>query len=127
MTSGAIQKCLAAIFLLLGGWCLTMPALVESLVFRPEFQHGTATTKILLGCFGAQAMLAGLLIYTTRFEPRSFLIFGVFASVPFFIFNYYFYFVEKIFTDWMLLDFVGNIAILALCILGYRKSRSIAD
>lgn len=115
-----VQFFLAAIFLGLGGWCLITPQMVETLVFRPEYQTLSPTSTLLMGCFGAQAVLAGTLIATTEFKSRTFLIFGLVGSVPFFVFNYYFYFVAEMFTDWMLLDFAGNIGILACGLLGYH-------
>lgn len=120
MTARQIQYLLSAIFLGLGSWCVIAPGSVEHLVFKPEFQHGSATTSLLLGCFGAQAVLAGILIATSEFKASTFLIFGFFGSVPFFAFNYYFYFIQEMFTHWMLLDFFGNIGILGTCIVGYR-------
>ena len=118
-----VQYLLAFIFLGLGGWCLVAPAQVESLGLRPEFQHNSMTSALLIGCFGAQAVLAGTLIATTIFPARAFLIFGLIGSVPFFVFNYYFYFSLRMFTDWMLLDFVGNAGILACGIAGYTLKR----
>ena len=115
-----VQKALALVVLLLGGWCLLFPATVEALVIRPDYYVGNATSALFVACFGAQAMLCGTVIYTSRFLPRTFLVFGLLASVPFFGFNYYFYFIKGMFTDWMLLDFAGNLAILALSLLGYR-------
>ncbi len=115
-----LQRLLAFIFLGLGGWCLLFPATVEALVLRPEYYVGNNTSALLMGCFGAQAILAGTLILTAEFTPRTFLIFGLVGSIPFFGFNYYFYFVKSMFTDWMLLDFAGNIGILALGIAGWR-------
>lgn len=118
-----VQKALALIFLLLGGWCLSFPAIVEALVMRPQYYVGNATSALFVACFGAQAMLCGTVIYTARFLPRTFLVFGLIASVPFFGFNYYFYFIKGMFTDWMLLDFAGNVGILAFSLFGYRLSR----
>jgi hypothetical protein len=115
-----VQKALALIFLVLGGWCLFFPAAVEALVIRPQYYVGNATSALFVACFGAQAMLCGTVIYTSRFLPRTFLVFGLLASVPFFGFNYYFYFIKGMFTGWMLLDFAGNLAILAFSLLGYR-------
>ena len=115
-----IQKSLALIFLLLGGWCVLMPATVEGLVLKPEFYVGNSTSKLLLGCFGAQAVLVGAVIWTSTFRASTFLIFGLAASLPFFVFNYYFYFIAEMFTNWMLLDFVGNIGILVCGVLGFR-------
>ena len=68
-------------------------------------------------------VLAGLVIYLTTFNARAFLFFGLAASIPFFVFNYYFYFVAEVFNHWMVLDFVGNIGILVLCAAGYRSCR----
>lgn len=117
------QRTLGMIFLGLGGWCLLFPGMVESLGFRPEHQAGTLTSKVMMGCFGAQAVLCGILIMTARFTPKTFLIFGLAGSIPFFGFNYYFYFVEPVFSDWMLLDFAGNIGIFVFCMLGWRAAK----
>ncbi|MBX3447029.1 MAG: hypothetical protein KF765_09755 [Parvibaculaceae bacterium] len=117
-----IQRFLAFIFLGLGGWAMFMPGMVERLGMKPEYYVGNATSSLFIACFGAQAVLVGVVILTSKFLPRTFLIFGLCASIPFFIFNYYFYFVLSMFNEWMLLDFAGNLAILACGILGYRLS-----
>jgi hypothetical protein len=122
MRAAHIQKILALIFLGLGGWSLLFPGVVESLVLRPEYYIGNNTSELAIGCFGAQAILVGIVIYTARFLPKTFLIFGLSASVPFFCFNYYFYFIRGMFTGWMLLDFIGNIGILICGVAGYRLS-----
>ena len=119
-----VQRALAFIFLSLGSWCLLFPLTVESLVFKAEFYIGNRTSQLLMGCFGAQAVLAGIIILTSKFEARTFLYFGLFGSIPFFAFNYYFYFVEAMFTDWMLLDFVGNLGILLCGLWGYKLSKN---
>lgn len=118
-----VQRFLALIFLGLGGWCLLFPGAVEVLVFRPQFRVGTDTSRLMVACFGAQAVLCGIVILTSRFSAQTFLIFGLAGSVPFFGFNYYFYFVRGMFTHWMLLDFAGNVGILAAGLLGFRLSR----
>lgn len=117
-----LQRILAFIFIALGTWCLLFPAVVESFVMRPAYYVGNSTSELFVACFGAQAILVGTVIYTSRFLPSTFLIFGIVASVPFFGFNYYFYFVRGMFTDWMVLDFVGNIGIFASGLWGYRLS-----
>ena len=124
MKAGHIQRTLALIFIFLGGWCVIDAATVEALVLRPEYYVGNSTSRLFIGCFGAQAVLGGVVIWTSVFRPRTFLVFGLAGSVPFFIFNYYFYVVTEMFTDWMLLDFAGTIAILACGILGYRLSKA---
>jgi hypothetical protein len=117
-----IQRLLALIFIGLGGWCLLFPAVVEAIVLLPAYYVGNSTSELFVACFGAQAILVGTVILTSRFLPSTFLIFGLIGSVPFFGFNYYFYFVRGMFTHWMLLDFVGNIGILTFGLLGYRLS-----
>ena len=117
-----VQRTLAFIFLGLGAWPLLFPGMVEALGFRAEYFVGNDTSRLLLQCFGAQAILVGTVVLTSRFLPRTFLIFGIVGSVPFFGFNYYFYFVRGMFTDWMLLNFVGNLLILGCGLLGHRLS-----
>lgn len=118
-----VQYLLALIFLGLGSWTMLFPGTVEELVLRQEFYMGTDASRLLLACFGAQAVLCGIVILTSKFTPATFLVFGLLGSVPFFGFNYYFYFIKGMFTEWMLLDFVGNIGILACGIFGYRMSK----
>lgn len=123
MTARHIQLLLAFVFLSLGGWVLLFPGTVERLALLPEFQHNSATTRLLLGCFGAQAVLCGAVIALSEFKARTFLVFGLVGSIPFFVFNYYFLFVAKMFTPLMWLDFAGNVAILTLCLMGWRLLR----
>lgn len=129
VSSRQVQVILASIFASLGGWCLLAPGDVEQLVLRPELVTGSLPTKVLIGCFGAQAVLCGVVIAASRFTPATFLIFGLAGSIPFFCFNYYFYFVVQLFNDWMLVDFIGNIAILicgiAGAVLRHRELRQV--
>ena len=122
MRSASLQRFLASIFLVLGAWCMFLPRMVEQLTIRPEHQVLTATSSVFIACFGAQAVLCGAVIWFAKFTPKTFLAFGLLGSIPFFAFNYYFYFVEPIFTKWMLLDFAGNVLILACGLIGYRIS-----
>ncbi len=124
MTARRIQTLLALVFLGLGGWCLLMPGMVERLALLPEFQHNSATTRLLMGCFGAQAVLCGTVILLSEFKAKTFLVFGLVGSIPFFVFNYYFLFVAQMFTPLMWLDFVGNVAILTLCLWGWRLKQA---
>ena len=117
------QRLIAVPFLGLGAWCLFFPQMVERLGFRPEYYHGTATTALMMGCFGAQAILAGLFAFFSRFTRTTFLVYGL-ALLPFFWFNYWFVFVVPMFSPWMALDFVANVAMLALCVIGYRASET---
>jgi hypothetical protein len=117
------QWLIAAPFLLLGGWCLVLPSQVEALVLSPAFQHGSATTRLLLGCFGAQAVLSGLFAAFSRFTAATFVVYGV-ALLPFFWFNYYFVFVVPMFNRWMALDLISNAFMFGCCIWGWLRLRA---
>lgn len=123
MTAFRLQIGLALIFLVLGAWCLLFPAMVIRLTFLPEFAAATDQARFIMGCFGAQAVLTGTLMLTARFTQATFLVFGLAGSIPFFIFNYWFVFVEPVLNQWMLLDFAGNLGILIAGIWGWRLSK----
>ena len=112
MTAGSLQRVLSLIFLLLGTWCLVAPGMVVEVTFRPELSAASDQARFLMGCFGAQAVLNGTILATATFTPRTFLVFGIVGSIPFFGFNAWFYFVKPVLNEWMLLDFGGNIGIL---------------
>jgi len=119
MKAQHIQYLLAAIFASLGSWCLFAPHHVEQLVLRPEYQHLSDTSALLMACFGAQAVLVACVIAFSTFSPRTFLVFGLVGSLPFFVFNWYFVFGVKMFTPLMVIDFFGNVGILTCGIAGY--------
>jgi hypothetical protein len=114
-----IQRLIAIPFLVLGAWALLFPGMVERLTLTPQYQHNSATSALLIGCFGAQAVLSGLFAAFSRFTKTTFLVYAV-ALLPFFWFNYWFVFVVPMFNAWLALDFVSNMAMLALCLLGWR-------
>ena len=121
MTPLLAQRLIAVPFLVLGAWCLVLPGQVEWLGFRPEYLHASTTTAVMMGCFGAQAILSGLFAAFSRFTRTTFLVYGI-ALLPFFWFNYWFVFVVPVFNQLMLIDFAANVAMLALCVIGYRAS-----
>jgi hypothetical protein len=123
MSVRAIQWWLALVFFVLGGWCLLAPALVLMLTIRPEYHADAPIVPLLVRCFGAQAVLAGIFAAFSRFERRTFLAFGV-ALLPFFVFDYRAYAVVPILTPLGLLDAVGNVVMLGLCVAGYRAARA---
>lgn len=103
------------------------PGTVETLGLRLPFQHNDVTTHLFLSCFGAQAVLVGTILYVAELSPNAFLTFGLVGSIPFFLFDWYFYFVEPIFTGFILLDVFGNLGILFCGVQGYRlKKRELA-
>lgn len=120
-----IQRLIALPFIVLGGWCLFFPGMVEQLTLTAAYQHNSATTSLLIGCFGAQAVLSGLFAAFSRFTKTTFLVYAI-ALLPFFWFNYWFVFVVPMFNAWLALDFVSNLAMLALCVLGWRRSARLA-
>lgn len=113
------QRLLALPFLILGAWCLVAPHMVERLGISREYQHLSTTSALLMGCFGAQAVLGGLFIAFSRWTRSTFVIYGA-ALLPFFWFNYYFVFVVPVMTRLMAIDLVSNLFMLGLCVWGYR-------
>ena len=118
-----LQYAIATVFFVLGGWCLVAPASVIVLTVRPEFQLHDALTLVAVGAFGAQAMLAGLFAATARFTRLTFAAFGA-SMLPFFVFDWWFYFVDPIFNELIGLDAIGNIIFVALCARGSVVARS---
>ena len=121
MTVQRIQHLLASVFFILGGWCVISPASVMALTIRPDYRTEHPLVLIALGAFGAQAMIAGVFAAFSRFTRTTFLAYGI-ALLPFFVFDYWFYVVKPVFTVVGLLDAVGNVAMLGLCVLGWRAT-----
>jgi NADH:ubiquinone oxidoreductase subunit K len=123
MTPRHIQWLIAAVFFILGGWALLAPRSVIDLTLLPEYRLDARILPFTVACFGAQAMIAGLFAAFSRFTRATFLAYGL-ALLPFFAFNWWFTFVDPVFTYLGLLDAVGNIIMLALCVVGWRKSEA---
>lgn len=121
MSVKQIQWALAAVFFILGGWCLVSPASVMALTIRPEYRSDDFIALFLVSCFGAQAILAGLFAAFSRFTKTTFLAYGL-ALIPFFVFDYWFFAVKPVLTLVGMLDAVGNLVMLGLCALGWRKA-----
>ncbi len=113
-----LQYVIAAVFLVLGGWCLVSPSSVLALTVRPEHQSSDPMLLLTLAAFGSQAVLSGLFAGFSVFTRTTFLVYGI-ALLPFFVFNYWYYFVEPMFNELILLDTLGNIIMLAMCWRGY--------
>lgn len=118
-----IQWAIAAVFFILGGWALLAPRSVIELTLLPQYRVGTPILPFAIACFGAQAMIAGLFAAFARFTKATFLAFGI-ALLPFFAFDIWFTFVDPVFTWLGLLDAVGNVIMLALCVIGWRRSEA---
>ncbi len=115
-----IQRMIAIPYFLLGGWCLIAPHMVERWTINPPYQHLSTTSALLIGCFGAQAVLGGIFIWFSRWTRATFLAYAL-SLLPFFIFNYWFVFVVPVLGGWMALDFGANAAMLGLSLWGWRK------
>ena len=118
-----IQWAIAAVFFILGGWALAAPGSVIDLAFLPEYRVGAPILPFAIACFGAQAMISGLFAAFSRFTRTTFLAYAI-ALLPFFAFNAWFTFVDPVFTTLGLLDAVGNLIMLALCVIGWRKAEA---
>ena len=114
-----LQRLIALPYLVLGLWCLLAPHMVERLMVTPAYQHLSATSALLIGCFGAQAVLGGLFIWFSRWTRTTFGVYAI-ALLPFFVFNYWFVYEVPILNQWMALDFVSNAAMLGLSLWGWR-------
>lgn len=121
MSARTCQYLIASVFFVLGGWCLLSPASVIELAIRPEYRSDAPIVPILLGASGAQALIAGLFAAFSTFTRGTFVAYGI-ALLPFFVFDYYFYAAEPMLTQIGLLDVAGNLAMLALCVAGWRAS-----
>lgn len=121
MSVRTIQWWLAAVFVVLGGWCLVSPGSVLALTITPTYQSEAPIVPILIGAFGAQALIAGLFAAFSRFEQRTFLAYGI-GLLPFFVFDYWFYVVVPMLTWVGLLDVVGNVVMMGACVAGWRAA-----
>lgn len=121
MSVRGIQLLLASVFFILGGWCLVAPDTVLALCFTPEYRSTDPIVPFLVGCFGAQAILAGLFAALSRFTRATFLAYGL-ALLPFFVFDYWFFVVVPMLTWVGMLDAVGNAIMIGLCVLGWRAA-----
>ena len=119
MSARTTQYLIGAVFAVLGGWALLAPQSVIELAVRPEFQSDDYLARFALACFGAQACLFALVAFTAIFTRRTFAAYGL-ALLPFFLFNYWFYFRVPLLTEVGLLDFLGNLIMLGLCWHGWK-------
>ena len=121
MTALTAQRLIAAVFVMLGGWAMAAPHSAIAIGLRPEFREG-AGMAFAVGCFGAQALIAGLFAATARFTRVTFAAYGV-MLIGFLAFDYWFWAVEPVLTNLgAALDGGGNLIMLGLCWAGWRTS-----
>jgi hypothetical protein len=123
MSARTAQFLIAAVFLLLGGWALFAPASVIELAVTEAYRDSTFLTRFTMACFGAQAVLFGLMALVTRWSARAFAVFAV-LLLPFFGFNYWFHYEVPVLTSIGMLDFAGNVTMLVLAVIGWRAARA---
>jgi hypothetical protein len=123
MSARTAQFLIAAVFLILGGWALFAPASVIALAVTPAYQDAAYLTRFTMACFGAQAVLFGLMALVTHWNARAFAVFAL-LLMPFFGFNYWFHYREPVLTSIGMLDFAGNLTMLGLAVLGWRAARA---
>lgn len=122
MSARMAQLGIAAVFLVLGGWALLGPGSVIELGFTEIYRENTFTTRFVMACFGAQAVLFGLMALVVRFTAKVFLVFAI-LLLPFFVFNWYFHFEVPVLTSYGMIDFAGNTVMLILALIGWRAAR----
>ena len=123
MSARTAQFLIAAVFLMLGGWALFAPASVIALAVTDAYQDNTFLTRLTMACFGAQAVLFGLMTLVVHWNARSFAVFAV-LLLPFFGFNYWFHYEVPVLNSIGMLDFAGNVTMLVLAIAGWRAARA---
>jgi hypothetical protein len=123
MSARTAQFLIAAVFLILGGWALFAPASVIALAVTDAYQDNTFLTRLTMACFGAQAVLFGLMTLVVQWNARSFAVFAV-LLLPFFGFNYWFHYEVPVLNSIGMLDFAGNVTMLVLAIAGWRAARA---
>ena len=123
MSARTAQFLIAAVFLMLGGWALFAPASVIALAVTEAYQDNTFLTRLTMACFGAQAVLFGLMTLVVQWNARNFAVFAV-LLLPFFGFNYWFHYEVPVLTSIGMLDFAGNVTMLVLAIAGWRAARA---
>ena len=123
MSARTAQFLIAAVFLILGGWSLFAPTSVIELAITEGYRDTSFINRFTIACFGAQAVLFGLMALVTRWTARSFAVFAV-LLLPFFGFNYWFHYKVPVLTSIGMLDFAGNVTMLVLAIIGWRAARA---
>lgn len=123
MSARSAQFLIAAVFLLLGGWALFAPSNAIALAITETYRDDSFFARFAVACFGAQAVLFGLMTLAVRWSARDFAVFAV-LLLPFFGFNYWFHYEVPVLTSIGMLDFAGNVIMLVLAVIGWRAARA---
>lgn len=123
MTTRICQYYIAAVFLILGGWALFFPGHVIDLGFTDAYSENTFNARFLTACFGAQAVMFGIMALVVEWKARAFAVFAV-VLIPFFVFNYYFHYEVPVLTRYGMIDFAGNLTMFIACLIGWRTARN---
>ncbi|MGB3710715.1 MAG: hypothetical protein WA985_03395 [Erythrobacter sp.] len=117
MIARICQYYIAAVFLLLGAWALVLPGHVIEWTVTEAYRDDAFLTRFALACFGAQAVLFGLMTLVVRWTARAFAVFAV-LLLPFFWFNWHFHYETPVLNTIGMLDFAGNITMLVAALVG---------
>ncbi|MBX7540957.1 hypothetical protein [Qipengyuania sphaerica] len=110
---------IAIVFLGLGGWALLAPGNVLELAVTDAYRETTYLNRFTMACFGAQAVLFGVMTLVLKWTSHAFAVFAL-LLLPFFWFNYHFHYVEPVLTSIGMLDFAGNLTMLAAALVGWK-------
>lgn len=113
------QYAIALGFLSFGAVALFAPDFIRTLMVREEFQTGYPIVSLAIGALGTHALAAGIFAAFARFKSWTFIGFGV-ATLPILVADYWLYAKADTFNDAIFLHAGGIVAMLALCIRGFR-------
>lgn len=126
ISDARLATTVGAVWMGMGAACLLAPKPLLSVSLHPRFlpvlngDKGDEAKDLALftfRCFGAQAVMCGSVIATTRFDRSSWLWFGA-AILPFFAFDYAAWKARYLSTFGALGDLAGNIVFTAGAALG---------
>ena len=123
MIARICQFTIALVLLGLGGWALVAPAQVIALALTEPYRDTGFIMRFAIACFGAQAVMFGIMALVTEWNARAFAAFAV-VLIPFFVFNWYFHYEMPVLTSIGMLDFAGNLIMFVACIIGWRAARA---
>ena len=123
MTARVAQTYIALVCLGPGGWALLGLGSVIELGFTESYRENTFVTRFVMACFGAQAVLFGLMALVVEWKAWAFLAFAILLP-PFFWFNYHFHYVVPVLTPYGMIDFAGNLTMFIAALVGWRAAKA---